>query len=329
MWIGSLYISNGQDTSYLQKFWINGLKPAAFGHQYMGNVYAPANESYQVYKSYRDAGILNRAYVFKIPILENLPAEPAPYPVGNLSRNNYLKSITLSSGSLSPAFHPEIYSYTATVDGWVDSLTISASAHQSTCSIRDTGSKTLKTGLNNFQIRAIAQNGEERVYTIKVTRQESSSEPPPPPPEGVVATNGYKLVDSYLTNAWPADGRNKAGQILSSLELPAGYTVTAFDLEGRQVAGDTLLGTGAGFEIKKGDGSTAGTLRLVIYGDANGDGIINAIDLSYMIDSMVKGKRWSLAQNAALDANRDGTVNAIDLSYVIDSMVKGKPIKQD
>ncbi len=328
-WIGSGYIENGQDTSYLQKYWINGLKPAAFSHQYMGNVYAPSNESYQVYKSYQEAGILNKPYVFKIPVLTGLPSEPAPYPVGDLSRNNYLKSITLSKGSLSPAFNSEKYSYTATVDGSVDSLTISATAHHASCSIKNTGSKTLKTGLNIFTITAVAQNGEERVYTIKVTRKESSSEPPSPPPDGVAATNGYKLVDSYLTNAWPADGRNKAGQILSSLELPEGHTATAYDLAGNQASGDTSLGTGARVEIKKGDESPAGTLWLVIYGDANGDGIINAIDLSYIIDSMVKGKRWTAAQNAALDTNRDGTINAIDLSYVIDSMVRGKLIKQD
>ncbi len=328
-WIGSRYILNGQDTSYLQKYWINGLKPAAFSHQYMGNVYAPSNESYQVYKSYRDNGILENNYVFKIPVLTGLPSEPAPYPVGNLSRNNYLKSITLSKGSLSPAFNPEKYSYTATVDGSVDSLTISAAAHHTTCSIKNTGLKTLNSGLNTFTITAVAQNGEERVYTIKVTRQGSSSEPPSPPPEGVGVTNSYKLVDSYLTNAWPADGRNKAGQILSSLELPEGYTATAYDLAGNQASGDTPLGTGARVEIKKGDGSSAGTFWLVIYGDASGDGKINSNDLSYIVDAMIKNKRWSAAQNQALDVNRDGKINSVDLSYVVDAMVKGKAIRQD
>jgi len=330
-WIGSGYIDNGQDTSYLQKYWINGLKSAAFAHQYMGNVYAPANESYQVYKSYREAGILDRAFVFKIPVMTELPPEPSPYPVGNLSRNNYLNSITVSKGSLSPAFQAEKYTYSMTVDGSTDNLTLSAVPYHASCSVRNTGSKTLKTGLNTFNIIAVAQNGEERVYTIKITRQEGSSgpPPPPPPPEEIGVTNDYKLDGGYLTNAWPADGRNKADQILSSLALPQGYTAEAYDLAGKQVIGDALLGTGARLEIKKEDGSSAGTLQLLIYGDANGDGIINSIDLSYIIDAMVKGKTWTAAQNAALDASRDGKINSIDLSHVIDAMVKGKPIKQD
>ncbi|NLA71864.1 MAG: hypothetical protein GX850_05545, partial [Clostridiaceae bacterium] len=71
------------------------------------------------------------------------------------------------------------------------------------------------------------------------------------------------------------------------------------------------------------------TLWLVIYGDANGDGKINSIDLSYIIDSMYKGKRWTPAQNEALDASRDGKINSIDLSIVIDQMYKGRVIRQD
>ncbi|NLB27593.1 MAG: hypothetical protein GX819_01400, partial [Clostridiaceae bacterium] len=62
---------------------------------------------------------------------------------------------------------------------------------------------------------------------------------------------------------------------------------------------------------------------------ASGDGKINSNDLSYIVDAMIKNKRWSAAQNQALDVNRDGKINSVDLSYVVDAMVKGKAIRQD
>lgn len=75
------YISNGQDTLYLQKY--NVCKNSPYGlyqHQYMQNISAPTSEAATVFKLYGSAGVLDKSFVFKIPVYENMPGEPDPTP---------------------------------------------------------------------------------------------------------------------------------------------------------------------------------------------------------------------------------------------------------
>ncbi len=328
-WIAGGYIvdSRGnplQDTSYSQKFHLDGAIYGTYWHQYMGNIVAPANESGKVFAMYLQRGLLDKPFVFKIPVLSGLPDTVSPYPTDDRSQNNWLKSLTLSKGSLSPAFNPETYSYTATVDESVSQITLNAAAYHSKCTVKNTGTKSLTKGLNTFKIEAVSESGHKRTYTLKITRQG-----PPPPPLTVTPRDSYVIQGNYLSNAWPGDNRNTAGRLLAGLSLSKDYTAKAFDASGNLAASDTPLGTGARIDFfYKNDTSPARSLQLLIYGDPNGDGRINSIDLSYVIDSMYKGKRWKDVQNLALDANRDGKVNSIDLSYIIDSMYKGKAINQ-
>lgn len=329
-WIGRGYIQAGQDTSYLQKFNLDGDTYGTYWHQYMGNVYAPAIESARVFNMYFKQGLLNTAFVFRIPVLADLPNKPSPYPTDNLSRNNWLKSITVEGAEfeISPAFNPEVYAYSMTVWGETDLVTLVAKAYHSKCTVKNTGTVKLKPGMNEIQLEAVSESGHKRTYKLSINFTGEAG--PDLAPVTVETENDYLVKDGYLTNAWPDDGRNKAGQILSSLKLPEGYQAKAYDASGKEATSDTSLGTGARIDLFYEDGAEAvQSLVLVIYGDPNGDGIINAIDLSYIIDSMVKGMTWSAAQNAALDANRDGNINAVDLSCIIDAMVKGKAIKQD
>lgn len=72
--IGNNYILKGQDTIYLEKFNVNKNSPyGLYNHQYMQNIQAPASESSSTKKMYRNAGTLNSAFVFKIPVYSNMP----------------------------------------------------------------------------------------------------------------------------------------------------------------------------------------------------------------------------------------------------------------
>ena len=71
--IGNNYILKGQDTLYLQKFNVDGSCNALYTHQYMQNIQAPASESQSTRSMYSSAGSLNSAFVFKIPVYNNLP----------------------------------------------------------------------------------------------------------------------------------------------------------------------------------------------------------------------------------------------------------------
>ncbi|MCM1143291.1 MAG: Ig-like domain-containing protein [Blautia sp.] len=72
--IGNNYILLGQDTIYLEKFNVNPDSPKGlYNHQYMQNIQAPASESSTSMKMYKNAGSLNSAFVFKIPVFNNMP----------------------------------------------------------------------------------------------------------------------------------------------------------------------------------------------------------------------------------------------------------------
>ena len=78
--IGSQYILWGQDTLYLEKFNVTNGKYVNYTHQYMQNIEAPYYESSNIYKAYQKAGVLERRFVFKIPVYENMPASACAQP---------------------------------------------------------------------------------------------------------------------------------------------------------------------------------------------------------------------------------------------------------
>lgn len=89
--IGNNYILKYQDTIYLEKFNVDKNSPyGVYEHQYMQNIQAPASESSSTRKMYANAGSLNSAFVFKIPVFDNMP-EDQYYPTLRLSST----SITL------------------------------------------------------------------------------------------------------------------------------------------------------------------------------------------------------------------------------------------
>ncbi|MCR5799077.1 MAG: hypothetical protein K6G69_03290 [Lachnospiraceae bacterium] len=71
--IAAYYVGRGQDTLYLQKFDVDASDNKLYTHQYMQNIAAPYNEAYSTYKAYNNAQMLNTAFVFKIPVYDNMP----------------------------------------------------------------------------------------------------------------------------------------------------------------------------------------------------------------------------------------------------------------
>lgn len=72
--IGSGYITKGQDTLYFQKFNVSSYKTrTVYTHQYQTNIMAPESESKSIYNSYKSNNKLNSNYNFVIPVYNNRP----------------------------------------------------------------------------------------------------------------------------------------------------------------------------------------------------------------------------------------------------------------
>ena len=84
--IKSTYIQYGQDTVYFQKFDVNnpyGNAAALMAYQYQTNILAPISESKISYNAYKKLDMLDTPFIFYIPVYENMPEDPAPYPAGD------------------------------------------------------------------------------------------------------------------------------------------------------------------------------------------------------------------------------------------------------
>ena len=84
--IGNNYILKYQDTIYLEKFNVDKNSPnGVYEHQYMQNIQAPASESSSTKKMYDSAGSISSAFVFKIPVFDNMPEEQPTLRLNNTS----------------------------------------------------------------------------------------------------------------------------------------------------------------------------------------------------------------------------------------------------
>ena len=85
-----------------------------------------------------------------------------------------LKSLTVSSGTLSPAFNKDVLIYTLEVPYSVDNITITGEVNVNTSNVEGLGSKVLKVGENGFDIVVTAEDKTTKTYNITVTRKEDS-----------------------------------------------------------------------------------------------------------------------------------------------------------
>ena len=85
---------------------------------------------------------------------------PASY-----SSDNTLSSLQISPGVLSPAFSPDVTTYTTSVGADCASLTVSAVPNDSKATVSVSG-KRMDPGFNTTTITVTAENGSKRTYTI-------------------------------------------------------------------------------------------------------------------------------------------------------------------
>ena len=173
IFLGTGYITKGQDTLYLQKFDMVDGGNGLYYHQYMTCVFGQANEAISLKNAYSQ-DILNSAMEFKIPVYNNMPDKLCPKPTSSGDNNNYLKSLSVSGTSISPKFDKFTASYIAKVNAEVSSVTVNANPLGKSAKVSGKGKVSLKTGENTVKVTCTAASGVKRTYTIKITRKAAS-----------------------------------------------------------------------------------------------------------------------------------------------------------
>lgn len=91
----------------------------------------------------------------------------------NRSSVNTLSNLTISSGTLSPAFSSDKTNYSVTLDNSITSLTVNATLTDSKSKFASgfgPRSVGLKEGVNQIQIKVTSEKGSTKTYTITATR---------------------------------------------------------------------------------------------------------------------------------------------------------------
>lgn len=170
---------------------------------------------------------------------------PASY-----SSDNTLKSLQISPGTLSPAFSPDRTTYNATVDADVTELVVSAVANDNAAKVSISG-RRMDPGSNTTTITVTAEDGSVKRYIIYTTKlvdgQEATTEAESKTGlilmylESEDGKGGFYIYDEtaktfspYNTVAEP-EITCVVLPITNSLEKPAGYALTKFTMNGKEV----------------------------------------------------------------------------------------------
>ncbi len=88
------------------------------------------------------------------------------------SKNNNLSNLTVSAGTLEPAFDKNTLEYALTVENEVNQLAVDGKKEDSNSYVDGFKTYDLEEGTNRIEVKVTAQNGTAKTYVINVTRKE-------------------------------------------------------------------------------------------------------------------------------------------------------------
>lgn len=323
------YIGIGQDTIYFEMFSVVNHK-YYYWKQYAQNLTATLTEGSKIYETYKNAGLLNSSFVFRIPVYKNMPssckkpASPSGDERTTANPNTRLSGISAtlidmdgksSNANLTPSFNSERTEYSLVVPYKVSQIKLSASAYAKTSSISGTGTHSLKVGNNEFNIVCKSEYGTTKTYEVDITRLTKVS----------VDFKELILKDQYIHNFAVGDTVNTA---LQRLKVTGG-TAQITDSSGNVKSGDKIIGTGDMLRIHDSNGALHMSKNIVIYGDVNGDGKIDIYDFAYIRKLIIKKTGLSGIFLEAADIHKENKgVDIYDFAVMRRYIIKGTAIEQ-
>ena len=161
-----------------------------------------------------------------------------------------------------------------------------------------------------------------------VTDPEPTPAPTPTPgvdPDALLESAVYTVrKDGYLTGVTE---KTTASSLLSKVTVSSGYTVKLLGADGAELDRSDIAGTGTQVVLYK-DSKKVSTYVVVIYGDIDGSGTINTLDLLRVQKHLLGTIRLTGAGLLACDVNRDGSVSSLDLLRVQKHLLGTQAIKQ-
>lgn len=318
-WIGKNYILKGQDTTYFQK-WNVVCKTGyydCYTHQYMQNIEAPYSEASITYKAYKNNlgnSMKEAAYVFTIPVYDEMPASTV-LP-NSASPINYLKSLVVNNGLIAN-FDPLVTNYEIVIPTSITNLNIQATSIVNGVNIMGTGNITITNDKQVIPVTVTALNGSVLVYNITVTLNDDAA---------MTLDDTFANLKSGVIKDNKISGLSNVSVIKDAFNKANSAAIISIkDLNGK-VVNDGSVGTGYTVSIAVGDATK--DLSIVVYGDNNGDSEITILDLLRVQKHLLKSNKLSGAKLESCDVNKDGDVTILDLLLVQKHLLGAKEIVQ-
>ena len=307
------YIAQNQDTNYFQKWNVSKNRLInEYYYQYMTDIAGASGISKKIYSMYKSNNILNHNFTFLIPVFNNMPSTASGLP-DKRNPNNWLKTLNINNQLVS-GFESDKVEYNLTYNN-IKQINISGLTVSSKARIEGLGIVNLNNGLNVVNIRVIAENGSIKDYKLNITANISSTNPSVPNPpstenlSNLLTKSNYAFNDgNYITNI----GINKNVESFKR-EFDSRITVIVKNSD-NSIKNNGFIGTNDIITFRY--NSEEISYRAVIYGDINGDGKINTLDLLIVQKQILNLRSLSTFEYIAADVSRDRVVNTLDLLKV-------------
>lgn len=307
------YIAQNQDTNYFQKWNVSKNRLInEYYYQYMTDIAGASGISKKIYSMYKSNNILNHNFTFLIPVFNNMPSTASGLP-DKRNPNNWLKTLNINNQLVS-GFESDKVEYNLTYNN-IKQINISGLTVSSKARIEGLGIVNLNNGLNVVNIRVIAENGSIKDYKLNITANISSPNPSVPNPpstenlSNLLTKSNYAFNNgNYITNI----GINKNVESFKR-EFDSKITVIVKNSD-KSIKNTGFIGTNDIITFRY--NSEEISYRAVIYGDINGDGKINTLDLLIVQKQILNLRSLSTFEYIAADVSRDRVVNTLDLLKV-------------
>lgn len=287
------YIKYGQNTLYLQKFDFAG--DTYYSTQYMQNVRAPYSESYTAYSAYVKNNSLDIKFTFSVPVFKGTMPDKTSLDI-KYNEDSSLSKLSVTSCNLNPSFTSSAYNYTCYVDKKIDNITVNASPTASTSTVKGTGKFDLNKDVTVLEIIVTSAAGTTSTYKITVNKVDEVVLTP----DEILAKMQISNNGGYISGFDLGSDANSFNKLLNSV-YPKAVS---------QISENKVLYTGMNIKITS---DITSNYTVVIYGDNNGDGVIDILDLLKIQKHLLGVNKLKNAYLNASDINKDGVIDIIDL----------------
>jgi hypothetical protein len=233
------------------------------------------------------------------------------------NQNNYLKDLTVNGYTVSN-FDAATLTYTINVASSSTTVEVGATAVSAKSTVSGVGTINLTSNNQKINILVTAENESTKTYTLTVTKSDSV----PLAVSEIINHSGVKSDGTYISGI---SLNTTAATLKTKLQSPSKDASIQITSESGKEKTDSILATGDKVIIKSGNETK--TYSIVIYGDTNGDGKINAQDY-VKIKNYIMGNSLGSVYKEAADADKNGKVNAQDYVKVKNYIMGNTTITQ-